>query len=113
VISALQHRERAEECVRMSEDLLLHQPPFDVFDLRRNVHERQIGVDLSASRIAPITDGGSPPVRARNTAVRRRFCRAGTYSVGGAGSRRLSYFVSARIPTISSCPAISMNGPMC
>ena len=68
----------------------------------------------TASRIAPDRAGriaGGPHVE--HGAAGSGVCRYGTYIVGGAASRTLSYLASRRTPTISICPAVSSSMPKC
>ena len=110
-----QQRQAAEQRVGLREHLLLQEPPLDLLDLRRHVHQRQVRIDLpdrfaDCARSLP---SGSPAVRTSNTALPTRVCRYGTYIVGGAASRTLSYFASRRTPTISSWLVVSMLDPKC
>ena len=58
-----------------------------------------------------MTPAGAPAVRTSNTALPTRVCGYGTYIVGGAASRTLSYFASRSTPTISSWPLVSTLEP--
>src|ERR1700752_5019926 len=65
----------------------------------------------TASRTALVTLDGTPAVRTSKTDPPSRACVYGTYIVGGAGSRTLSYLASRSTPTISSSPDFSTLDP--
>ena len=76
-----QQREAAEQRVGLREELLLQEAPLDLLDLRRDVHHRQVRIDLPRPPRAcrRWTLSGSPAVRTSNTALPTRVCRYGTY----------------------------------
>ena len=89
-------RQPAEECVGLREELLLLRiaaRPARAASRRRSPagSDRSVG---RASRIALVTLVGTPAVRTSKTASPSRVCGNGTYIVGGAASRTLSYFAS-------------------
>src|SRR5207248_8188849 len=78
-----------------------------------HVHQRQVWIDLP-DRLANRADlrrGFADRSKLKMVCGVRGCCRYGTYIVGGAGSRTLSYFASRSTPTISSCPAVSIVDP--
>ena len=90
-IDAISIARRAEHRVGLREDPLLREPLLHLLDLRGDVHQRQIGIDLP-DRFANRADHRRRDRRRFEPGKSPwpgRFCRCGTYIVGGGGSRTL------------------------
>ena len=102
-----QQREAAKQRVGLREELLLNEALFDLLDLRRHIHDREVRIDLP-DRFADRAHDARR--RARGPELedgRGARLLSGTYMVGGAGSRTSLYLASCSTPTISSCPDFS------